>query len=242
LDEERVSRPDAESNTVDPNSHQPNSHEPNVHEPEEWTRGVDPVDSQGFIRMAVWFEGGLIFLAVALAFLGLYDRDQPLRLQEFATKGTGALIWGIGGMLPLLLLLVVGRWNWRPFRAINAAIKKYLLPAFSQLNVAEILAISVLAGLGEELLFRWAIQGGISWLMGNQLGLATGLFVGSLTFGICHWVNSSYGIITTLIGLYFGLQMVLAGTWLAPALSHALYDFVAILYLTNRLPITFYSP
>jgi membrane protease YdiL (CAAX protease family) len=37
-----------------------------------------------------------------------------------------------------------------------------------------------------------------------------------------------------VIGLILGYMMIGSGTYLAPALAHGLYDFVALLYILKR--------
>jgi membrane protease YdiL (CAAX protease family) len=110
---------------------------------------------------------------------------------------------------------------------------------FHRSTLFDFLVISLLAGLGEELLFRWSLQGGITSVLETRIGLTAAVVVGlaaaSVMFGICHWVNSAYGITTIVIGAYLGAVMIWSGSWIVPAVAHALYDFVALIYI-SRLP------
>jgi hypothetical protein len=52
-------------------------------------------------------------------------------------------------------------------------------------------------------------------------------------FGVCHWVNYSYGLTTMIVGAYLGWTMILTDTFLVPAVAHALFDFIAFLYIVR---------
>ena len=109
-------------------------------------------------------------------------------------------------------------------------VDRQLRPLFKRCSIVELVIISLLAGFCEELFFRWCLQGGITSITGS---LVAGLLIASVIFGLCHWVNASYGITTVMIGLYLGVLMVWTQTWLAPAIAHALFDFVALIYLSR---------
>lgn len=70
---------------------------------------------------------------------------------------------------------------------------------------------------------------------GAELATIIGLIVASVLFGLCHWVNNSYGLTTLAIGLFLGATMIWAENWLVPAFAHAFYDFVALLYLVRPI-------
>ncbi|MEC9095003.1 MAG: CPBP family intramembrane glutamic endopeptidase, partial [Planctomycetota bacterium] len=53
----------------------------------------------------------------------------------------------------------------------------------------------------------------------------------SLLFGACHALSKTYFLLTFIIGIYFGYLVELTGSVLPAALSHAGYDFVALIYL-----------
>lgn len=92
--------------------------------------------------------------------------------------------------------------------------------------------IAAAAGICEELLFRWCIQGGIAeWFANPKTGIAVSLLVASMLFGVCHWVNETYAVFAFLMGIYLGLMMVFANSFVAPAICHGIYDFVALVYL-----------
>ena len=102
----------------------------------------------------------------------------------------------------------------------------------------EVAAISVWAGLGEEMLFRGVIQAGIAEWIGGNSGVAFGLVAASLLFGAAHPIHVPYFVMVALMGFYLGGLFLYFENLLVPIVAHALYDFVAILYVRSRLPLS----
>ncbi len=185
-------------------------------------------------------EAALAGLALLLGSFGLRDPDQSLIRFTWEDTVRPALLWGVGGALPLIGLSVFGRNSrWRLFEQIRAAIAAHLLPLIRGCDLAGVALIALLAGLGEELLFRWSIQGGVtrlaSGVWGNTAAVVTGIAAGGVLFGLCHAVNRSYFLVATLAGVWLGLVMWLSGTWLAAALAHALTDLYSLAVLAGHL-------
>jgi len=100
-----------------------------------------------------------------------------------------------------------------------------------------LLALSVLAGAGEELLFRGAIQG---WVSGVA-GVSTGIAVSAVLFGLVHWVSFTYFLVATGLGIVFGTAYALSGSLVLVMIWHAVYDVIAIFCLL-RFPHWFGLP
>jgi CAAX protease family protein len=85
-------------------------------------------------------------------------------------------------------------------------------------------ALSITAGICEELIYR----GFIIWYLGVWTGLIPAIVISSLLFGFAHfYLGIAHVWKTALVGLFFALLAVGAGS-LAPAmLIHALQDLVA---------------
>ena len=185
-------------------------------------------------------EGGLVLVALVLAYFGLFDHQQYLREID-AQNWKDAFLYGSAATVPLLLFLAI--FHFFPtnlLQPMREFVEQKLYPLFRGSTITELLLLSVMAGFGEELLFRWSIQGGIATLLqesaGDQLAMAIGLGVASILFGLCHWVNSSYGLTTLAVGVYLGLTMIWTGTFLVPAVTHTIYDFVALMYIVRMNP------
>ena len=74
-------------------------------------------------------------------------------------------------------------------------------------TVADLALISLLAGLGEELLFRGLIQDGlVGWL-----GPWPALVLTSVLFGLMHPITPGYAVLATLAGAYLGWVYLATG-------------------------------
>jgi len=96
---------------------------------------------------------------------------------------------------------------------------------------AVLVLLSLLAGIGEELLFRGAIQG---WLM-THTDPMTAVLAASVLFGLVHYVSFTYFLVATGLGLILGAAYVLSESLALVMIWHALYDMIA-LYCLLRFP------
>lgn len=203
------------------------------------TKGTKP--NLNLSIMALLVEGGLVVLALFLGWLNFYDQDQPLN--ECLIDWVQLLFLGTLATLPMLLYLFLFHYwtSWKFIRPMRKFVDTKLRPMFVDSSILELLMISILAGIGEELFFRWCLQGGMTHALQPFLGsigaLIIGIAVASFLFGGCHWVNTSYGVTTAVVGVYFGLTMIWSGSWVVPAFAHATFDFVALIYIARVPPI-----
>ncbi|MBN3035502.1 MAG: CPBP family intramembrane metalloprotease [Bacteroidales bacterium] len=87
-----------------------------------------------------------------------------------------------------------------------------------------LLMISVLAGVGEELLFRGVLQKLFTALFRN---IHWGVFSASLLFSVMHL--QFYGLVPRLLlGIMFGYLLVWTGSLWIPVLLHALFNGVTV--------------
>lgn len=94
-----------------------------------------------------------------------------------------------------------------------------------------LVALSVVAGVGEELLFRGALQG---WLAGS-FGQMAAIAVASLLFGLVHYISFAYFLVATGLGLLLGTAYALSDSLALVMIWHAVYDMIA-LYCLLRFP------
>lgn len=97
-----------------------------------------------------------------------------------------------------------------------------------------LITLAVLAGVGEELLFRGVIQG---WV-GQHLGVTTGVLAGAVLFGLAHAMSWSYFLVATALGGVFGVVYAVTDSLQLVMVWHAVYDLVVILVL-RRYPRLF---
>lgn len=90
-----------------------------------------------------------------------------------------------------------------------------------------LILLSVFAGVGEELLFRGAVQG---WLA-EHTGPITAVIAASLLFGLVHYVSFTYFVIATGLGLVLGMAYAITDSLLLVMVWHGVYDMVALFCL-----------
>jgi len=170
-------------------------------------------------------EAGLALLAIALGrVLGV----SPLAQLEPAWP---SFLWGVLATAPLLVALIwvlktpVGR-----LRRLVDVVVGELGPTLAGRSAVELALLAGLAGLGEELLFRGVVQAGLARLVPNALALLSA----SVLFGLAHFATSTYAVVAGLMGLYLGGLFLVQGSLLAPVVTHALYDLVALLLVVHR--------
>ena len=117
------------------------------------------------------------------------------------------------------------------------------MPLFKSCTWGELAAISLLAGFGEELLFRGVFQAATAeWTgdflphspAGAMVGDGIALVVVAIVFGLMHAVNAAYAVLATVMGLYLGWLWLATGNLAVPIVAHAVYDFLALGYILRR--------
>ena len=178
--------------------------------------------------MAMLFEGGLGVIAVVIG----WTLGRPLgELIDWNLTGAA---WGVAAALPLMLLLLLCvRLPTRPFSDIAEIIDRLLVPMFRNVGLLNLALISILAGLGEELLFRGLLQQGLADWIGGPAGLWIGLAAASIIFGLLHAVTPTYALLATLMGIYLGWLWLQTENLLVPITAHAVYDFLALAYMVK---------
>ncbi len=145
----------------------------------------------------------------------------------------GAVGYGVAATLPLLGLL---RWclgtEWGPMRRLVSQVESQLAPYLAGASAGGIVLLSLMAGVGEEVLFRGVIQAGL----GERLPAWLAVGLAAVLFGAAHWLTTSYAVFAALIGAYLGILFIVTGNLLVPAVTHALYDIVALSVLVRLKP------
>ena len=176
------------------------------------------------VWLAVLFEGGMFLVAMAVNWW--FELSLPERLRW----DLGHAFWALAATGPLLLMMLwTSRSRLGPLVRFRKVVDEVVVPMFRDCSYAELALISVLAGLGEEALFRGVIQVSLSGPLGDLAAIA----ITGLLFGLVHWVTTTYFVLATVIGIYFGCLLVFFDNLLVPMAVHAVYDFLALLYLTR---------
>lgn len=184
-----------------------------------------PMSRNPIVPIAVVFEGGLAVVAGGVGLLIGFDLWADLRMDW------AAALWGAAAALPpLALMMVLTRWPIGPLRGTAEVVKKQIVPLFHGCSAWDLATVSLLAGLGEEALFRGLIHGAVA----EYAGSIAGVVVASVLFGLVHCITPMYVVMAGLIGAYLSLLWMATGNLLAPMVAHAVYDFFALVYLVRR--------
>lgn len=172
---------------------------------------------------------------VAVAFVGQFVTDTPATAALTESNLVNPSTW-LGAafvtvpMFSLLYLERGSRFFW--LRELWELSGEVLGPVVARVTFAELVVVSLFAGIGEELLFRGFLQ---SWL--GTYGLLVALVVPNLLFGLLHWISRGYAICTFCIGLYFSCLLHFADSVNLATLmiAHSLYDLVALTCLASEV-------
>lgn len=206
--------------------------------PSEVPSEIPPERTSGkrlyFFGLAIEAALGLLALLIAWP-LGL-----PLR--DWLRPDLALLGLGLAAFLPLLLgYLVLERISWRPFRRVRQIVRIFAEIMLQNVSLAGIALLCIAAGVGEELLFRGLIQGGITQFMAYRapmpMGAAPwigGILVASVLFAAAHAVTRTYSVLVFFLSIFFGLVFYLSGSLVPVIIAHALYDFFVFVYIRQR--------
>lgn len=188
--------------------------------------GMNSIEKNEFFRVACAFEAGLGLLAFPLGWL-VGIKPMADFIFSWSAIGTGLL-----GTVPVFILFLV--FYEHPAAClveIKTTLKTVLGPYLSLCDRWQLLLLALLAGVGEELLFRGVFQ---PW-MEVFFGLTAGLFVSNVLFGFVHCVTLLYAVLAGAIGLYLSGLMDVTGqrNLLIPMVTHGVYDFLAFLIVVR---------
>lgn len=174
---------------------------------------------------AILFEAALIPLALVIA--GSVGVTPWRSFAWTLSAGIGAL----GATLPLVgLLVVLAQQRPGAFERLEEIVRSLLRRLFDGAAPGGVPLLALLAGFGEELLFRGVLQTALV----APFGAGGAVAVAALVFGLVHYVNALYFVVATLMGVYLGVLYQWTGNLLVPCLVHGLYDWVAIRLYIGR--------
>lgn len=168
------------------------------------------------LSIALLAEGTVLLLAVLLALwldINLLPSSNDL--------GRDLAVGSLAAVLPAALFVLslspqASRISW------IASLQKTLQTlqvVFSQARILDLVAISLIAGIAEEALFRGVIQA--------QLGILPA----SIFFGLAHLITPAYAVMAAIMGIYIGILFQVFDSLLISMQLHFIYDLFALLYL-----------
>lgn len=145
-------------------------------------------------------------------------------LAALVEPGLAEAFYGLVAAAPLIALL---RWfmitQWRPLVNFRKSQLKFLSEVGFLFTRPRIIVLAVIAGVGEELMFRGVLQTAAD----RQWPLAAAILFPSVLFGLLHARTILYAVIAGFVGAYLGILFWATGSLLAPIITHAFYDYVA---------------
>lgn len=163
------------------------------------------------------FEGGLALLGLTLAWI--LELPPP----EIVPRD-GVSVVAVTAPL-LLFYLLFEKIPLRSFQRIQEFLEDVVVPLFRPHKHWKVWLVALLAGLGEEILFRGVLQALLldwGWPPWGAIGLT------GVAFGLAHSITPLYALIATAMGWYLGWV-----TWWTDDLgvaiaAHAIYDGFAL--------------
>jgi membrane protease YdiL (CAAX protease family) len=183
---------------------------------------------KNFALTAAAFEGGLVAVAIVLGWL---LGKQPLATFRFDLRD--AIVGIAATMPPLGLFWLCLKLPLQPFRTIVQILNETVVPMFRDCGYTQLAILSALAGVGEEMVFRGVVQATAASWIGGPHGVALGLLIAAVLFGLLHFITPTYAVLAGLIGLYLGWLWLVIGNLLTPIVVHGLYDFIVLAYFVK---------
>lgn len=169
------------------------------------------------LLLAVATQAALIVIAFSLSRLFDIAPHWGNPARDIVTGVLGALVLAAVNFI----LLTRASSNWL-VDGVRAVYHEVLVPLFSRFDTPSILLIGVMAGVGEEWLFRGVLLPTIGWV------------VSSIVFGVAHIGSRSmiaFGVWASGMGFVLGGLALLTGGLTAPVVAHGVYDMLALAYL-----------
>ena len=191
----------------------------------------DQSSVNAFFVSAVLFETALGVVAVVI---GVMFGPQANSMVPAITDWW-KITWGIGlGCLLSLPMFGLVRWleqlDFESMKEINQFGRDHIVPLVRDLTTVELATLALCAGIGEEILFRGWLQMLLTgpadeWTLPSMI---LGVSVASIAFGLVHAITRLYVIVVTLMGVVFGLMLLLTGNLLVPIFAHAAFDYIQL--------------
>jgi len=180
------------------------------------------------IKFTQAFTSSFIILFIALigiSITGLSAKDLALSDELYSWSIVVGIIAGIAlyGVIYLLTILVFNKFTQMP------DLMQKLHYLFRHFTWPQIVIISLMAGLGEELLFRGFIQTHAVSIFNPFIGIV----VASLLFGVVHALSKIYILVTFGMGVILGSVYFYLDSLILVIVIHAVYDVLAFAILVK---------
>jgi CAAX protease family protein len=185
------------------------------------------------------------YAVICLAVIIFYLRNQNQTLRHLGLKHDGLTMHTlIVGILSALLWVAFNKWMYYPFITHFFVVESYTEYNFIRSKLSNLIitlvAAWVIGGFYEEIVFRGFIQTTIrGWFVGSRNSFWLAAFLTSIVFGLYHWQQGIFGVITSFLGglLWTFLLWRYKGNLWYPIISHAIYDTIALTMIYSGIAI-----
>lgn len=146
----------------------------------------------------------------------------------FSSPVVDLLLGAFAAVVTYSLMYLVYLYGGKVSAQLTADVKK-MGQHFAGYSWGKLIVISMLAGIGEELLFRVAAQ---AWFAAH-VNVYLAILVPALVFGLLHFISFTYFVVATLIGLVFGVAYYFSESVALIMVWHAMYDLIALAVLVK---------
>jgi len=196
---------------------------------------LEPRDKR-FLSMCM-VELGLGLVAIVAGWIiGFDPRSLVPDWRDWYSIGEGLVVGCVAGVVLVFVMLILAFVPLRSIQSLNEHAERQLRLLLSGLSVAQLIAVSLAAGVGEELLFRGLVM---QWLIGDMQSCTTqslifGIIVSALVFGLAHPMSIAYVVFAFFMGLAMGVLHWYFQNLLVPIVAHWVYDAIMMVWLVNR--------
>lgn len=182
-------------------------------------------------------ELGLGLVAIVVGWIiGFDPRSLVPDWRDWYSIGEGLVVGCVAGVVLVFVMLILALVPLRSIQSLNEHAERQLRLLLSGLSVAQLIAVSLAAGVGEELLFRGLVM---QWLIGDMQSCTTqslifGIIVSALVFGLAHPMSIAYVVFAFFMGLAMGVLHWYFQNLLVPIVAHWVYDAIMMVWLVNR--------
>lgn len=192
--------------------------------------GIDPSALREAPVEAAYFSSMVLIwiIGAAAAWAGIASGFSTSEMSLVPLGFVQAAVWiGAATLAAFAIALIGRRLGWR-----ESEMLEWLLPE-SLRERALFVVLSISAGIGEELAYRAFL---IPALVRASGSVALAVVVSSVAFGMMHGYQQSSGAVrASLLGALLAVPMLVTGSVIPSMATHALYDILAGLVLTDWL-------
>ncbi len=198
----------------------------------------DKEDAEEFLsrdevmRMSLIVEGGMgAFSLVIGYYLSIpFAKSIHLNPLQFPELGIGAAAAIVGA----LVALGAQRIPMAFARRLKADSHKIATRLLCQCTLPDLIGISLLAGVGEELLFRGLFQQGLAMVIPDPW-VVTGIV--AVLFGLLHSLSIPYILAAAIASVGLSALLIFTGDLVTCMVCHAVYDLILLLILVRPAPV-----